>query len=75
MTYLVLTDDTQKIIHRSTVRSALNEDELNLRLNPLGGELKDEPVEVVKLPPTRHPETNQSQPKPSQFKPFGLGTC
>jgi hypothetical protein len=35
MTFKILTDDTQKVIHRSNVRSALNPDEKNLRLDPL----------------------------------------
>ena len=52
MTFLVLTDDTQNIIYRSAARYAFKEDEVNLCLDPLGEEMKDEPVEVVKLPPT-----------------------
>jgi hypothetical protein len=35
MTFKILTDNTLKVIHRSNVRSALNPDEKNLRLDPL----------------------------------------
>ena len=35
MTFKILMDDTLKVIHRSNVRSALNPDEKNLRLDPL----------------------------------------
>jgi hypothetical protein len=47
LTYKVLTDDTQKVIYRSYVRSALNDEERNKRLE------NDDPsliVEVVKSP-------------------------
>ena len=47
LTYKILTDDTQKIIHRAYVRSALTTEECNLRLDPIGGEPK--PIaEIVK---------------------------
>ena len=39
MTIKVLTDDTAKIIYRSSVRSALNPAQRNLRMDPLGGEI------------------------------------
>ena len=39
MTIKVLTDDTNKVICRSNVRSALNSKERNLRMDPLGGEI------------------------------------
>jgi hypothetical protein len=35
MTFKILTDNTLKVIHWSNVRSALNPDEKNLRLDPL----------------------------------------
>jgi len=35
MTFKILTDDTQRVIPRSHVRSALNANERNLRLDPL----------------------------------------
>ena len=38
MTYKILTDDTQKIIYRSNVRSALSSTDRNKRVDPLRGE-------------------------------------
>ena len=35
MTFKVLTDDTQKVIYRSRIRSALKQSEANLRLDPI----------------------------------------
>ena len=49
LTYQILTDDTNKVIHRSAVRTALHLDNLNRRLDPLLGEKSLRPVEVVKL--------------------------
>ena len=40
MTIKVLTDDTKKVIYRSNVRSALDEADRNLRMDPLSGEIK-----------------------------------
>ena len=49
LTYQVLTDDTQKVIFRSSVRSALNEAEQNLRLDVAEGEAATKPIkEIVK---------------------------
>ena len=48
MTFKILTDDTKKVIYRSTVRSALKHDEKNRRLDPLGGEPTSRPAEIVK---------------------------
>jgi len=48
LTFKVLTDDTQKIIYRSAVRSALNPTERNLRLSALGGESSKPIQEIVK---------------------------
>jgi hypothetical protein len=49
LTYKILTDETEKIIYRSYVRSALKKGELNRRLDPTGGEPKPI-VEIVKSP-------------------------
>ena len=49
LTYMVLTEDTNKVLYRSTVRSALDRDSLNKRLDPLVGEPSLRPIEVVKL--------------------------
>jgi len=38
LTYKILTDDTQKVVTRSRIRSALNEVAPNLRLDPIDGE-------------------------------------
>jgi hypothetical protein len=38
MTYKILTDDTQKVITRSSIRSAAKESAPNLRLDPIDGE-------------------------------------
>jgi hypothetical protein len=49
LTYKILTDDTQKVIYRSYVRSALSEPERNLRLDPVEGETTSKIIdEVVK---------------------------
>jgi len=44
LTFKVLTEDTQKILDRSTVRSALTPEERNLRLSQLEGEPSDRPI-------------------------------
>ena len=43
MTYMILTDDTQKIIHRSNVRSALGPLSQNKRVDPPSGETYQPP--------------------------------
>ena len=49
LTFKVLTDDTNKVIYRSTVRSALPLDERNRRLSQLEGEPSTKPIrEFVK---------------------------
>jgi len=69
MTFKILTDDTQRIIHRSNVRSALDPTQLNLRLEkdqttPLEGEslddthdTNDKPIKNVIKFPNRRPRT------------------
>jgi hypothetical protein len=42
MPFKVLTDDTRKVIYRSEVRSATDERNLNLRLNPIKHEHDDD---------------------------------
>jgi len=50
LTYKILTDDTHKIIYRSYVRSALNEEERNRRLDP---DVPEKTVpEIIKSPRT-----------------------
>ena len=48
-TYKILTDDTQKIIYRSAVRTARDTSEINRRLSSPAGESKS--IEIVKAPP------------------------
>ena len=48
MTFLILTDDTQKIIHRSNIRTATDPTSKNLRMDPLNEEFKAEPPEIVR---------------------------
>jgi hypothetical protein len=43
MTYMILTDDTRRVIHRSNIRSAADPNARNLRLDPLN----DKPSEVI----------------------------
>jgi hypothetical protein len=47
MTYMILTDDTNKIIHRSNVRTALDPTTSNKRVDPPGGE-KYQPPPIIK---------------------------
>jgi hypothetical protein len=47
MTYMILTDDTQKIIHRSNVRSALDPLTQNKRVDPPSGE-NYQPPTIIK---------------------------
>jgi hypothetical protein len=57
MTYMILTDDTQKIVHRSNVRTALDPTSQNKRVDPPSGEdyqppspsLNRVPKKVMKL--------------------------
>ena len=66
LTYKILTADTNKIIYRSYVRSALTDQERNRRLDPVGGETK--PIlEFVKSP--RSPEGEPSRTSMIYFKP------
>jgi hypothetical protein len=44
MTFKILTDDTLKVLHWSNVRSALNPDKKNLRLDPLEPSNKANPI-------------------------------
>ena len=48
MTIKILTDDTQKIIYRSNVRSALDKKALNLRLDPLNINLLKKSPKIIK---------------------------
>mmetsp|Transcript_5060 Transcript_5060/g.7746 ORF Transcript_5060/g.7746 Transcript_5060/m.7746 type:complete len:562 (-) Transcript_5060:1187-2872(-) len=45
MTYQILTDNTQKIIHRSNVRSALDSGSVNLKADLINGELGTKPTD------------------------------
>ena len=66
LTYKILTDDTNKIIYRSYVRSALSDKERNRRLDPVGGEPK--PIlEIVKSP--RMSDGEPSKTSMVYFKP------
>ena len=67
LTFKILTDDTQKIIYRSAVRSALNPTERNFRLSALGGESSKPIREIVK---TRTPLEGE----PTAFKPVQMPT-
>ena len=44
MTFKILTDDTRKIIYRSNIRSALDPDSQNLRMEPLNDDLVLTPI-------------------------------
>jgi hypothetical protein len=48
MTYMILTDDTQKIIHRSNVRTALDPLSPNKQVDPPSGE-DYQPPPIIKL--------------------------
>ncbi|EEC44015.1 predicted protein [Phaeodactylum tricornutum CCAP 1055/1] len=48
LTYKILTDDTNKILYRSSVRSALKSGEINLRLTTQDGESNSKPINFVK---------------------------
>ena len=49
LTYKIRTDDTNKVIYRSAVRSALTTDQRNLRIDPVEGETP-KPIEIIKSP-------------------------
>ena len=46
MTYMILTDDTHKVIHRSNVRTALDPTSANKRVDPPSGE-KPQPPPII----------------------------
>ena len=69
LTYKVYTDDTHEVIYRSGVWSALDEDQRNLRIDPLGGEETSDPVEIVRLSSMPEP-TSQSGLNPKVSKTF-----
>ena len=52
-TFKILTDKTHKIIYRSNVRSALSDEQRNLRVFPTQGE--SEIIDIVKYPSQRQP--------------------
>ena len=68
--YKVLTDDTQKIIFRSAIRSARDTPEINRRLSPPVGEPPD--TEVVKLRDTGKDSTAPKQIIGQSFDPEDL---
>jgi hypothetical protein len=49
LTYKILTNDSHKILFRSSVRSALKTSETNLRLEPHEGESSTKPINFIKL--------------------------
>ena len=68
MTCLILTDDTQKVVPRSRVRLA-TEDDPNLRVEPLQGEdfqevMKPLPDTTKKPPPEPPPDGSKLAPTP-----------
>ena len=69
LTYKILADDTNKIIYRSYVRTALTDTERNARLDPTGGETKPI-VEVIKSP--RSAEGEPSKTSTINFAPDDL---
>ena len=66
LTFKVLTDDSQKIIHRSRIRSALNPNERNLRIDL---ETNDPSPEIVK---SKHDEVLQQGATMPTFDPTDL---
>ena len=73
MTFLVLTDDTRKVIPRSRLRPA-NPDEPNLRIEPIDGE---EIASLIKSPPKypapKPPWDNPENVDPPQFADAASG--
>jgi hypothetical protein len=57
MTFKILTDDTQRVIHRSNIRSARDPTARNLRIDPLN----DEPPEVIQSIRTASPSSNHGE--------------
>ena len=57
MTFKVLTDDTKKVIHRSTLRSAEDEKDKNKRLNP-----DPDPTEPIVFIKSTHDSGNMKTP-------------
>ena len=66
LTFNVLTDDTKKIIHRSRIRSALNPNERNLRVDL---EANDPPPQIVR---SKHDESLQQDGTMPTFDPTDL---
>ena len=52
-TYKILTDDTNVVIYRSAVRSAMSPDDRNLRVSNFSSFDEENPPEVLKSPPRR----------------------
>ena len=63
LTYKILTEDTLKVIPRSTVRSAAKPQDANLRVDPAGGERDQKPILFVK-------SRNDLSVDPTGFKPM-----
>ena len=66
LTFKVLTDDTKKIIHRSRIRSALNPNERNLRVDL---KANDPPPQIVR---SKHDESLQQDGTMPTFDPTDL---
>ena len=61
MTFMILTDDTQKIIHRSVIRSALNPESTNIRASNYPD---SDPHPHIQSFIDNHPtDTNEAQPR------------
>jgi len=82
MTFKVLADDSQKVLFRSAIRSAIEPGEQNLRVDPLGGEppsfvkLSHDPVTQMSFDPggkdPAQSPTSEEETKSSQLPAFHL---
>jgi hypothetical protein len=63
MTYKILTDGSNKVIHRSNLRSAVTNSDPNLRLDPLDGEILP-PPRIVKSVQDDTDDVSDDQVKP-----------
>jgi hypothetical protein len=65
MTYKILTDDTNKIIHQSSIRTGLKPHERNLRADAIVGEMDTHNTKCVIKSKYDYGENNSTRPMPT----------
>jgi hypothetical protein len=65
LTYKILTDDTSKVIHRSSIRSALQPHDRNMRADAIVGEMEPQNQKLVIKSKFDYGENNSNRAMPT----------